>query len=181
MYSVILDLEATCWSDSYVSRVPEIIEIGACRVDPYRRVVATFSKVVKPVRNQFLSPYCKTLTGIEQIEIDRAKYFNDVLLAFLDWCEYDEIEPINLYTWGKKDESLLVEACHSFKMDTEWLGEHIDLKAAYGRIKQLPRLVGLDRALLNEGFIFEGARHRALPDAANLTKLYIKYYEEFNA
>lgn len=179
MYSIIVDFEATCWGNSQVTRTPEIIEIGTCRLDPFRRIESSFTRVIKPERHPLLSNYCKMLTGIEQEFVDRAKYFHQVLEEFLEWVEYDDTEPITLYTWGKTDETLLLQSCQYYRIETDWLGKVVDLKHQYARLKQLPKMVGLDRALTNEGFDFEGSRHRALPDAMNLCKLYVKYYEEF--
>ena len=62
-------------------------------------------------------------------------------------------------------------------MDCDWINGLVDLKPQYAKIKNLPKPVGLDKALKIENIEFEGGRHRALPDATNLAKLFIKLFE----
>lgn len=180
MYSIILDLEATCWNETMQNREQEIIEIGACLVDPYGKIENTFSRLIRPQKYPFLSAYCKQLTGIEQNELDRAKKFEIVFDEFLNWCEYDEGNPLSIFAWGKTDLLLLTKACEISNVEMDWLEDFIDMKSVYAKIKGLPKLVGLDKALTFENFEFEGNRHRALPDALNLAKIFVKYFEEFN-
>lgn len=180
MQYIILDLEATCWNETLQNREQEIIEMGACIIDPYCKIEKTFSRLIKPMKYPMLSAYCKQLTGIEQTELDRAKKFEIVFEEFLNWCEYEDGNPLSIYAWGKMDLQLLTKACELSRMDTEWLGSFMDMKSVYARIKGLPKLVGLDRALALENEEFEGNRHRALPDALNLAKIFIKYFDEFN-
>ncbi|MBK8955551.1 MAG: exonuclease domain-containing protein [Saprospiraceae bacterium] len=180
MHYIILDLEATCWNDTIQNREQEIIEIAACRINAYGKIENTFTSLIKPQKYPLLSSYCKQLTGIEQIEVDRAKKFDWVLNEFLNWCEYDEINPLSIFTWGKTDLQLLTQSCDIYQLEMDWLGQYVDMKSIYARMKGLPKLVGLDKALMLENFEFEGNRHRALPDAVNLAKIFVKYLEEFN-
>ncbi len=180
MRYVVFDLEATCWDNTGIARKQEIIEIGACLINPFLEVEKKFVSLVKPVIHPLLSGYCKQLTGIQQFEIEKAKSFHSVMDHFLDWAEWDEEEGLYLYAWGSKDIQLLREACLQHKVDDDWIQEFTDLKSSYTRLKQLPKAVGLDRALFMEGIDFEGERHRALPDALNLAKLFVRYIDDWD-
>ncbi|MBK6546377.1 MAG: exonuclease domain-containing protein [Saprospiraceae bacterium] len=175
----IIDLEATCWGADNVQHKQEIIEIGACYINSYMEVEKTFSKIIKPVAQPILSVYCKQLTGITQVEIDKAKSFNFVMEQFLDWCDHTD-EPISLYAWGAKDRQLFNADCEFHRIGMDWLHEYFDLKSQFARIKGLPKPIGLDKALKLEEIDFEGGRHRALPDAINLSKLFVKYFEAWD-
>ncbi len=178
MKYIILDLEATCWSPESMQFQQEIIEIGACEVNLYREITKTFSRMVRPVFQPSLSVYCQQLTGIKQEEVDKSKTFNVVIEQFVEWCECEH-NPVCLYTWGSKDYQFIQNDCMAHKVEMDWLYAHIDLKSQFAKIKELPKPVGLDKALLFEGLEFEGERHRALSDAYNLTKLFIRYFEEW--
>ena len=51
MNYIILDLEATCWQGNAMDRNPEIIEIGAYRVNGYREWIDKFQSFVRPVEH----------------------------------------------------------------------------------------------------------------------------------
>ncbi|HEX5626307.1 MAG TPA: 3'-5' exonuclease [Saprospiraceae bacterium] len=179
MKHIIIDLEATCWSPGTVQYQQEIIELGACRVNAYMEIETTFSKLIRPVKQPRLSHYCKQLTGLRQEEIEKAKTFDVVLDQFIDWCDMGD-ESVVLYSWGAKDYELLVSDCLLHRIGLDWLDAHVDLKSRFARIKGLPKPYGLDKALSAEGWEFEGDRHRALPDALNLSRLFVRYFEEWN-
>ncbi len=180
MRYVVFDLEATCWDTSAMVRKQEIIEIGACIINPYLELEKKFTSLVKPVLHPLLSGYCKQLTGIQQFEIEKAKPFHVVVDQFLNWADWEPGEGLQMYAWGSKDIVLLKEACESSKIECNWIEQYTDLKSCYARLKQLPKTVGLDKALFMEGIDFEGSRHRALPDAINLAKLFVRYFDEWN-
>lgn len=178
MNYIILDLEATCWSPEHMQYPQEIIEIGACNVNSFMEVTKTFSRIVRPVFNPSLSLYCQQLTGIKQEDVDKSKSFDVVIEQFIEWCDLNE-ESISIYTWGAKDYQFIQNDCMSHKIEMDWLYAHVDLKSQFAKIKELPKPIGLEKALLAEGIEFEGSRHRALPDAINLSKLFIRYFEEW--
>jgi len=179
MNYIIVDLEATCWSPENVQHPQEIIEIGACFVNPYMELEKSFSKIVRPVLHPTLSMYCKKLTGLTQADIDKAKTFNIVMEQFLDWCDFEQ-DPVSIYTWGAKDHQLFLKDCTIHKIGMDWLHIHYDLKAKFARMKGLPKAISLDKALRSESIEFEGGRHRALPDALNLSRLFVKYFEDWH-
>lgn len=178
MSYIILDLEASCWQNEGITREQEVIELAACMVNSYGDLVKKFNRIVKPVIHPRLSQYCKQLTGISQSDVDKAKEYDSVIYDFLEWSDW-EAEPLDVFTWGNKDYELICNMNKYYKMESDWCKPFTDMKYAYAKLMNLNKPVGLDKALLAEGFEFEGERHRALPDAYNLSKLFVKYIEEW--
>jgi inhibitor of KinA sporulation pathway (predicted exonuclease) len=111
--------------------------------------------------------------------VDKAKPFKDIYKEFIEWSEID-MEPYHLIAWGAKDQQYLFNECKSYKLDTDWLRPYSDLKAQYQRIKKLYEPKGLKHAIESEGWEFDGVQHRAIDDAYNLSKLFLKYFGEWD-
>ncbi len=178
MKFIIYDLEATCWQGNSIDKMQEIIEIGACRMSRFGEIESEFSRLVRPVLNPVLSAYCRDLTSIDQIEINRADTFPTVIDAFMDWALIDT-EEYMLCSWGGKDQTMLAENCRLHHLDDDWLEPHLNVRNQYHEMKRLRRRRGLKHAIEIEGFEFTGAQHRALPDAENLAKIFTKYLDEW--
>jgi len=86
---VVFDLELTAWPGSAArnwsapGEHPEIIQIGAVRLDGALREIAAFDLAVRPRLNPILSEYIKDLTGLTQERIDREGVELTVALARL--------------------------------------------------------------------------------------------------
>lgn len=178
MQFIIFDLEATCWSGNALGRTQEIIEIGAVRLSSIGEYEDSFQAFVKPVQHPMLSAYCQELTGIDQVNVNRASHFDTVMEDFLHWTGRDDMHTI-LCSWGARDIDLLKSDCMQFDLETDWLKPHVDVKAQYHRIRNLSRKQGLYKTIDREGFEFEGSHHRALDDAINTAKVFIKYLDEW--
>lgn len=173
----VFDLEASCWNDNSQHR-QEIIEIGACIVDEYGRLDKTFSSFIKPVVNPSLSKYCKSLTGITQEEVDKAKTFPKVIEQLMDWAEIPD-EQYVFCAWGAADLKLLQNDAILHRIELEWLEPYVDIKSQYHHNKEIDNPSGLYKVLKKNGFEFEGQRHRALSDATNLARIIAKYIDEW--
>jgi len=178
MNFVIFDLEATCWEGKIPSLIPEIIEIGAVRMNRYGEVLGVFDRFIKPILNPRLSIFCKKLTSIEQQDVDRSSSFVKVVEDFQDWAEIFYEEYL-LCSWGSFDKKMLIQDCQLHDMETEWVEPHLNLKKQYHEIKRLRRTRGLKSSVEREGFEFTGIHHRGLWDAKNLAKLFAKYLDEW--
>jgi len=176
---IIFDLEASCWLGRPPHGVNEIIEIGAVKVNEYGEVLSIFSKFVKPTINPILSDFCKKLTSISQSDVDRSKSFAYIGQEFMDWIGVDD-EEYCLISWGKYDKEQLASDCKIHKMETEWLQHHYNLKPAYKNLKKESQEQGLKKVVKNEGFEFTGIHHRAISDAENLAKVFIKYIDSWS-
>ena len=178
MNYIIYDIEATCWDGAPPSDTQEIIELGAVRLNDYGEVMGTFDKFVRPVVHPRLSVICQQLTSIRQEDVDRSRKFPDVIEHFQNWADMHDEDYI-LCSWGDFDRSIMIDNCELHKMDSYWVDYHIDLKKQYKKIKGLKKTQGLMKSLTKEGFEFTGIEHRAISDAENLAKIFIKYFDEW--
>lgn len=79
---VVLDFEATCWSDNDEH---EIIEWPMALLDlKNKKIASEFMSFVKPKRSE-LSDFCKNLTSITQDQVDSAPGFLEVFNSALEW------------------------------------------------------------------------------------------------
>lgn len=179
MRYIIYDLEATCWRGRPPKGITEVIEIGAVMVDRFGDVNSTFSQFVKPTVNPHLSGFCKKLTSITQENVDAAQTFGRVVEDFMNWGEMYDDEYI-LLSWGADDKMLLANDCKLHKVDHEFTEQFVDLKKAYRNLKKLKHARGLKATVNTEGFDFTGLHHRAISDAENLAKVFIKYLEDWD-
>lgn len=177
MNFIIYDLEATCWRGRPPHGANEIIEIGALKINRYGEKIGKFSRFVQPTVNPKLSYFCTELTTITQDQVDNAATFPRVIEDFKNWIElYDDYI---LCAWGDFDIQMIRNDCDLHQLDKEWLGSFTNLKGQYHRIKNVDRYTGLKTVLKKEGFEFEGVHHRAISDAENLCKIFVKYLDEW--
>ena len=177
MDRIIFDLEATCWDKGTPGMTQEIIEIGALRLNELGQKVGSFHSMVRPMVHPVLSPYCRRLTHIDQEDINRARPFSEVHPRFEDWLYRSE--SFFLISWGSVDKELVENDCRMHRLNDEWLDFHVNLKQVYRDLFRLPRQIGLVAALRREGLEFEGEAHRAMSDAENLTRLYLKHRDQW--
>jgi 3'-5' exoribonuclease 1 len=174
---IIYDLEATCWLGRPPGGANEIIEIGAFKVNHLGEELGSFSKFIKPTVNPVLSDFCRKLTSIKQSQINKADVFPKVIEEFKEWINIDE--DYALSSWGKFDIQLFRNDCELHKLDTAWLEQNINVKGQYHDIKGEHKLTGLKNTLKEEGMEFTGVHHRAISDAENLKKIFVKYIDKW--
>ncbi|MCC7246197.1 MAG: exonuclease domain-containing protein [Saprospiraceae bacterium] len=174
MNYIIFDLEATCWENQPPGYVQEIIEIGAFKVNAFGEVRGKFNRFIRPTVHPVLSPFCRQLTSIEQTDVNRAKYFPEVIEEFWNWGRIEE-EDYLLCSWGNFDRRMFVQDSRLHRMDHLWAERHINLKEQYTKMKRLRSGIGLKKAVEKEGILFTGIHHRGISDAENLTKIFLKF------
>ena len=175
--AILIDLEFTCWEDSVrtdwadPARPAEVIEIGLAfyRVTT-RTVTAEFSTFVRPVVNPTLSKYCLELLHITQGEIDAANELRAVLPAVEAWLEAVGARDFATCGWGSDDRRrLAADAATGGAADPLAGRIHMDLRAVMTAICHHPTPIDRD-ALRELGHLPPNPdRHRALPDALDLT------------
>ena len=159
--------------------VQEVIEIGAFKVNQYGEVLESFNRFIKPTVNPFLSGFCQRLTKISQGDVNRANTFPRVSQDFQEWIDIYNGDYL-LCSWGKFDIQLLRNDCDLHNLEKEWLEYHTNLKQQYHEIKGIVKYTGLKNTTQREGFEFTGIHHRAISDAENLAKIFIKYIDEWS-
>lgn len=158
--------------------INEVIEIGAYKINEYGEQLGKFERFVKPSANPILSGFCKKLTSITQDDVDNAMGFKSVINDFKDWCGVFK-EDYHLCSWGDNDELLLTLNCKWHKMEYDWLENHMDVKQQYFDNRGEDRHRGLKVIVNREGFEFTGKQHRAISDAENLAKIFVRYIDEW--
>jgi len=174
---IVYDLEATCWMGRPPKGHNEVIEIGAVKLNQLGEVLGTFSKFVKPTINPRLSGFCKKLTSIKQDDVNRAHTFPRVIEEFKEWI--DIYEDYSLCSWGAYDKTFFMNDCKLHRLETDWLDRAINIKGQYARMIGDEKHNGLKNTLKREGFEFTGIPHRAISDAENTAKIFIKYIDEW--
>ena len=176
MNYIIFDLEATCW-EGWDKSQNETIEIGAVKITN-GEIISEFSSFVKPLKHPVLSALCKQLTTIEQANIDSAPRFDEAIEDFKRWIEVERA-PYKLCSWGFYDRKQLESDSKIFGLDENWLTHHISLKHQHGNFRKLPRALGMKNALEYEGLPLSGTHHRGIDDARNISKIFIKYFDQW--
>ncbi|MEK8132953.1 3'-5' exonuclease [Paenibacillus filicis] len=174
MNYIILDLEATCWENVRSNR-NETIEIGAVKLNDKLEFVDEFQTFIKPIRNPWLSDFCKNLTSIKQEDVNKAPYFIEAINKFKDWIGEEEYF---LCSWGFYDKNQLMTDCDLHKISNNWLLNHISIKHQHGKMIGKGRGVGMERALQMLKLQLEGIHHRGIDDARNIAKIFIKIYDK---
>ena len=176
MNFIIYDLEATCWEGRPPNKTQETIEIGAVKFNAYGEHLGTFNRFIRPVVHPSLSIFCRHLTSIDQTDVERAREFPEVIEDFMDWIDVYE-EPYTLCGWGNFDQKQLIRDSRLHRLEEEWLDPYINVKQQYARMRGWAKPKGLKRVVKEEGFAFTGIHHRAISDAENLAKVFVKHLD----
>lgn len=168
---LIVDLEATCWSDRPDLRPEmEIIEIGAVLVEREpARPIREFQTTVRPVRRLTLSEFCRGLTEIPQARVDAATPFPEAFASFLRWI--GDPAAVTPASWGRYDRGQLLQDCGFHGVPYPFGEAHVNLKAEFAALRGV-RPAGIGRALRSIGLTFEGSPHRGIDDARNIARIY---------
>ncbi len=179
MNYIVYDLEATCWEEKSNNKVQEIIEIGALKVDRFGEVLDSFERFVRPIIHPNLSKFCQQLTTIDQVSINRARTFHEVVEDFQEWIGIFEEEDYLLCSWGGFDKRMLIQDSILHDLDPEWAEQHINIRKQYHAYRNWRTFKGLKKVVELEGYEFTGIYHRGISDAQNLAKIFIKHIDEW--
>lgn len=167
---LVIDLEATCADDgSIMPEAMEIIELGAVWATPRGEVISSLQRFVRPTERPTLTPFCRSLTHIQQAQIDAASSWPSVaeeLAAFAlqHKCQY-------WGSWGMYDARQIERETARHDLADPLAGlPHQNLKAAFAKRRKIKQ-VGMATALKIVGLTIEGQHHRALADAINIARL----------
>jgi inhibitor of KinA sporulation pathway (predicted exonuclease) len=170
---LVIDFEATCSEGREIPQhTMEIIEIGAVWATWEGEVVDTFQALVRPVVHPRLTPFCMTLTGIQQEEVDTALPFSMVVPDLAEFSErHAEASGRVWGSWGNYDAGQLESDAARHGLPNPLAGwEHQNLKNQFAKQRKIKR-VGMARALQIVGLPLDGSHHRGLDDAKNIARL----------
>lgn len=162
MHYIVLDIEATD------RECPEIIEIGAVKLNKHLQVIDRYQSFVQPTLEPTLNWYIKKLTGIQQNEIDTAKPFCEVLASFLTWAEEEAI----FITWSNNDAYFIQKEYERHGLPYALKNHFVDIQVAVSVLLDSENPMGLKKTLEHLGYSFEGKQHRAADDALNTVRLF---------
>lgn len=176
MNFIIYDIEASCWEGRPPSMTQETIEIGALKMNRFGEVLSTFQRFVKPTLHPQLSHFCRELTNIDQVDINRANTFPSVIDSFIDWIDIWDEEYL-LCAWGNFDQKIFQRDCALHNLEDDWTDNYLNVRRQYFDLKRIHQPRGLKKSVKMEGFEWDGDHHRAFDDAQNLAKIFQKYID----
>lgn len=167
---LIIDLEATCADDGSISaECMEIIEVGAVWATLDGEVVDQFQSFVRPSERPHLTVFCRSLTSIEQANIDAAPSWPTVAIRLAEFAQRQSGQCWG--SWGSYDRKQIERECSRHGI-ADPLGAlpHKNLKAIFAKRRKIKQ-VGMTTALQIVGLRLDGTHHRALDDSLNIAKL----------
>lgn len=167
---LVVDLEATC-DDNAPTFDMEIIEIGAVWVAPDGAVLDRFQAFARPLINPRLTPFCSTLTGIHQADVDSAPKFPAVAEALRAFVARHRQPGATWMSWGAWDRKQLDRDSMRHGIIPPIDLPHINAKRQFAKARHIGKEVGMAKACDLVGLQLEGAHHRALDDALNVARL----------
>lgn len=169
---LVIDLEASCDEDGRIaSEEMEIIEIGACWATTTGEVLDHFQSFVRPLLRPTLTPFCASLTGIRQTDVDAARLFAEVAIDLSEFaCLYASSERYWM-SWGAYDRKQIEHDCLRHGIPNPLLMAHYNAKQLFAKAQKIGKQVGMAKALDLAGVPLLGVHHRALNDARNIARL----------
>jgi inhibitor of KinA sporulation pathway (predicted exonuclease) len=167
---VVVDVESTCWQggEPPPGEMSEIIEVGACLLDPASGEIFERSSVlVRPTRSR-VSEFCTRLTTLTPEMVASGLSFGDAC-ALLEraygareraWASY-----------GDYDRLQFERQCSLEAVRYPFGPSHLNVKTLGALMQGRPSEVGLPDALADFGLDFRGVHHRGFDDAWNVARL----------
>lgn len=170
---LVVDLEATCAEDGSIPpEAMEAIEVGACWVAASDfSVVARFQKFVKPAINPRLTPFCTTLTGIRQVDVEQAQDFPSIARELSAFVSLPRTDRACWLSWGAYDQKQLERDARRHGVLPPIALPHVNAKKVFANFQGIGKQVGLSKASELVGIDFGGCHHRALDDALQVARL----------
>lgn len=185
MIYIIFDLEATCDERGKQNFKNETIEIGAIKFNNDFKE-DFFQSFVRPIFTP-MTEFCMNLTGITEEDVKHAPQFPTVLRNFREWAFNNNEKDVVFCSWGFYDRNQIVLDAERHKVPVEEyifiVDNHVSLKHEYPNIFKKEKIrkkgIGLGKALKKSGMEFRGNQHRALDDAYNIGRIFIKHYQDW--
>lgn len=169
---LVVDLEATCADDGSVPpEAMEIIEIGAVWATVDGAVLERFQSFVRPILRPILTPFCISLTGIMQADIDAAPCFSVVARKLRDFADRRRQLGAVWMSWGDYDRKQFARDCVRQGVDDPLQLPHENARRIFTLRQHIGTDVSLAAACEMAKIKLEGHYHRALDDAINTARL----------
>ena len=172
MQHIALDFEATCDEPDNpdpqeIIEFPAVVIAAESGLDPVE-----FHTFVRPVAHPRLSRFCAGLTGIRQVEVDRAPTFPEVLAQFDEWLEgQGDFEFVTCGDWDLG--SMLPRQCAQRGLPVPaWARSWLNLKHLFGQHFPRSRRSGLRAMAAVLGVSLVGRLHSGIDDARNIARVF---------
>lgn len=169
---LVVDLEATCADDGSIAPEDmEIIEIGACWTNETGVILHRFQHFVQPRTRPTLTPFCMSLTGINQSDVDEAPLFPVAAKALNDFAS-EHNEPGALWmSWGAYDMKQITRDALRHSVESPLTMPHQNAKRMFAKAQRIGKEIGMAKAceLVRKPLV--GKHHRGLDDAENIAGL----------
>ncbi len=179
MTYIILDLE---WNGARCEKINgyfnEIIEIGAVRLSPDRRIEARFDAYIRPVVSRKLTRLVTSLTGITDDQVKHGMSFEQAMEKLQAFIGRDAV----VITWSNTDLGVLMENCRYY-YGTEkipFLHAYVDLQRYTQQRLELgtAQQIALGKAAELVGLHPEDmALHHAIDDSVLAAGVFDRVYE----
>ncbi|OPY58743.1 MAG: DNA polymerase III PolC-type [Pelotomaculum sp. PtaU1.Bin035] len=176
MNYIVFDLEM---NNKWGTKIHEIIEIGAVKINSKMEIVSTFQSFIKPKLYPIISQLIRKKTQIKQEWIDNAKELSYVINDFKKWIGEEDFV---LCGWGIDD---LITFKRNFEINNisnttlDLLVNYYDIQNGFIKIYNLPNQISLKNALemLNTKPKYN-IWHRAIYDAINTSLVFIILFDK---
>ncbi len=153
----------------------EIIEIGLTVVDVVARErVSRQRLLVRPERSA-VSAFCTELTGLTQAEVDSGVSFAEACGTL---AAEHQAGKRGWASWGEYDRKQFTRQCQAGSTVYPFGSRHINAKAVFAAAFDLPKQVGMARALKIAELPLEGRHHRGDDDAWNIAALVLQLADQ---
>lgn len=166
---LVVDVEATCWrGPTPPGEMNEIIEIGACLLDPGTGERSGRRSILVRPRRSSVSPFCTELTSLTQELVNGGLDFADACAALREKCQ----SPRRIWaSFGAYDRNQFLSQCAAFDVPYPFTDAHINVKASFAAVAELSRPLGMAGVLKRLGLPLEGTHHRGGDDAWNIAAI----------
>lgn len=147
---LVIDLEATCADDgSITAEQMEIIEIGACWATASGIVLQRFQHFVRPLERPTLTPFCTSLTGISQKDVDQASLFPVAAQALQEFIAETSFQGAIWMSWGAYDFKQMVRDSQRHGIASPVDMPHQNAKRMFAKAQRIGKEVGMAKASIN--------------------------------
>jgi inhibitor of KinA sporulation pathway (predicted exonuclease) len=168
---LVVDIEATCCNKGTVTKDDvETIEIGAVLIDGHEFFqTSSYDSFIRPFVKPELTDFCKSLTTIQQRDVDTARLFPEVFAEFMAWA--GDPESLIFCSWGEFDWRQIGADCIRCGIPNILPEEKCNLKNEFSAKLGISRRFGMAKALDRCGLRLNGTHHRGIDDAINISRM----------
>ncbi|MCM3408604.1 3'-5' exonuclease [Metabacillus litoralis] len=173
---IFFDFEMLCSDQGMAFEKMEAIRLGAVKYELDSEEILYFDRFIRPENRNPLTDFCKTLTGIDDSDLEKASDFKDVFADFLEWV--GGLKKSQYFSWSPSDLSRLkIDSLkHSIpertirKIETRYTDFQDIFKKRVSKNN-----ISVEDGLALYGLEFLGDKHNPMYDAYNTLRIYQSY------